>query len=161
MAPTTDESDKLPPPHVRTYDEQTSQEMAEWGAIGAAAGVLSLLLCILAATKCLPGGRYVIALLAAAWAILPPVWFWWEYFFRYRTELSNPATWEYFKHGQQLGVAVWAGFAASIGAFALSPLSDPADSAKPELKCELKAVAAAASVPSTEGVALDIRLLCK
>lgn len=114
-----------PDPTIQTYDAHGRRVMVRWGVAGAVAAVSSLVLCIVAATIGLPGGKFPVALLAASWAVLPPIWFWWEYFGMYRTRHSNKGTWELFKHGQQLGVGVWAGIAASIGAFALSSLSDP------------------------------------
>ena len=89
----------LAPHHDRTYDQQTTKEMEHWGTVGAISGILSFIACIFAANDSLIGGKYTVALIAAAWAVLPPIWFWWEYFYRFRTIRSNPGTWEYFKHG--------------------------------------------------------------
>jgi hypothetical protein len=148
------------PRHDRTSDQQTSRKMEHWGTVGAVSGILSFIACIIAANDGIIGGKYSVALIAAAWAVLPPVWFLCEYFYRFRTSRSNPGTWEYLKHAQQLRVA-GAGFAASIGAFALSPLSDPAKSAKPDLKCAVETIAAAASSSFMNPVTFDVTLRCK
>jgi len=52
--------------------------------------------------------------LATCWAILPPVWFWYEFYGLHRFsdfKEGNPArtNFEKFKHGQQLSAAVWLG----------------------------------------------------
>lgn len=60
-----------------------------------------------------------IYLLAAIWAVGPPIWFWYEYFFVYRNH-GEPDTFELFKHGQQVSLAIWAGVALALAAFASS-----------------------------------------
>lgn len=148
-----------------TYDKHGTRIMTLWGVVGAIAAIASLVICVLAATRGLSGGKAPIALLAAAWAILPPIWFWWEYFGMYRTTHSNKGTWELFKHGQQLGVAVWAGIAASIGAFALSPLSDP-QPVEATVSCAIASLAvspassASPSRPDTPPGTFELRLRC-
>jgi hypothetical protein len=58
--------------------------------------------------------------LASFWAVLPPVYFWYEYHFIYRRYETNLDTFERFKYGQQLSVAIWAGLALTLGALASS-----------------------------------------
>lgn len=68
--------------------------------------------------------------LAAAWAIGAPVWFAAEFHLLYR-KASGEGSWEVFKHGQQVAVAVWAGVAAGLYAVGSSDLAKPA----PDEKC--------------------------
>ncbi|MEM1178347.1 MAG: hypothetical protein AAGM22_08390 [Acidobacteriota bacterium] len=74
------------------------------------AGVTAILL--LALTACLAisaiGDRQIDPLLGAigVWTIVPPVWFWGEYFFLYRKH-GKPGTLDLFKYGQQVSGAVW------------------------------------------------------
>jgi hypothetical protein len=64
--------------------------------------------------------------LAAAWAVGAPIWFWYEYYFIYRAAGGGlKDSFEYFKHGQQTAIAIWAGLAASLGAFTVSDFSKP------------------------------------
>src|SRR5437764_367181 len=56
-------------------------------------------------SKCLE----LIVGLASFWAVLPPVYFWYEYHFIYRRYEKNLDAFERFKYGQQLSVAIWAG----------------------------------------------------
>src|SRR4051812_8162917 len=51
------------------------------------------------------------SLLVACWTILPPVWFWFEFFFIYQN-YGLKEGFEAFKHGQQVAVAIWAGLLA-------------------------------------------------
>jgi Na+/melibiose symporter-like transporter len=53
------------------------------------------------------------------WAIVPPLWFWFEYFWLYR-RYGEPDTVELFKYGQDLSKAIWAGGLAALIAFAAS-----------------------------------------
>jgi hypothetical protein len=66
-----------------------------------------------------PEHIYEIYMLAAAWAIGPAVWFWYEYFFVYRQH-GDAAAFDEFKHGQQTAIAIWAGVTLSLAAFASS-----------------------------------------
>lgn len=63
-------------------------------------------------------------ILGAVWAVAPPVWFWYEFFFLYRVR-GDPAGFEQFKHGQQVAVAIWAGVAIATFAFASSERFKP------------------------------------
>jgi hypothetical protein len=60
-----------------------------------------------------------IYLLAVLWAVVPPIWFWFEYFFIYKP-FGNPDAFEAFKHGQQLSVAIWAAVTLSLTGLASS-----------------------------------------
>ena len=57
--------------------------------------------------------------LIATWAILPPSWFWYEYFYIYR-EYGKKGTLELYKYGQQVSGAVWAGVLVVLFAIASS-----------------------------------------
>jgi len=58
-----------------------------------------------------------IAIAAGCWAVGAPIWFWFEYFWLYR-ECGNPGSFDLYKHGQQLSIAIWAGLALSLSALA-------------------------------------------
>ncbi len=67
---------------------------------------------------------------AAFWAVLPPVWFWFEYYYLYKRH-GAVGTFELFKHGQQTAVAIWAGIALSLVAVASSDnFKDPPECPK-------------------------------
>lgn len=61
---------------------------------------------------------------AAFWVVFPPIWFFFEYFWLYRTAAA-PNSFELFKHGQQTAVAIWAGLSLSLGALAASDYVKP------------------------------------
>jgi len=63
--------------------------------------------------------------LAAAWAICAPGWFFIEYHYFYREAPGGEDSWELFKHGQQLAIAVWAAFAATLYALGSSDIAKP------------------------------------
>ena len=73
--------------------------------------------------------------LAAAWAVGAPVWFFVEYYFFYK-KAAAPGSWDLFKHGQQLAIAVWAGFAATLYAVGNSDLARK--DAEPRVACTLE-----------------------
>ena len=47
----------------------------------------------------------------AFWTLGPPIWFWFEYFWLFKT-FGNPDKLEEFKHGQQVSASIWAGVIA-------------------------------------------------
>ncbi len=57
--------------------------------------------------------------LFAIWAILPPLWFAFEYFHVYRL-YGDPDLFDEFKHGQHVTATIWLGLAAFLGALANS-----------------------------------------
>jgi hypothetical protein len=59
------------------------------------------------------------------WAVLPPLWFWLEYFYLYRV-YGQPDTFELFKYGQEIAKPIWAGVFAALIAFAASDATKPA-----------------------------------
>ena len=60
--------------------------------------------------------RWVLYCLVFAWSVLPPFWFWFEYFFNFKPfgRHSNPKAFDHLKHGQQTAAAIWAGVLAFI-----------------------------------------------
>lgn len=69
--------------------------------------------------------------LAAAWATLAPFWFFFEFHYFYRVA-PGKNSWELFKHGQQLGTAVWAAVATTLYALGSSDMAKPA---REQLNC--------------------------
>jgi uncharacterized membrane protein len=102
--------------------------------------------------------------LAAAWLIGAPLWFWYEYFFIYRAVGGGQQdSFEFFKHGQQLAAAIWAGLAASLGAFAASDYAQPvSDSYECRLLVPPVSLPASQASPATAArlSAQDVQLSC-
>lgn len=86
--------------------------------------------------------------LAALWAVGAPFWFFVEYYFFYR-KAAAPDSWELFKHGQQLSLAIWVGISAALYALAGSDLAKPA---KNQLQCSMEISASIASSPTLPAV---------
>lgn len=68
--------------------------------------------------------KETLLVLAAAWAIGAPVWFFTEYHVFYRNAPA-PKSFDLFKHGQQLAIAIWAGIAAALYAASTSDFAKP------------------------------------
>jgi hypothetical protein len=96
----------------------------------------------------------LVALLAALWAIIPPIWFWYDYFVLFKPYAPATAH-EYFRHGQQLSAAIWASITLTLAAMSSSDLfkveRHPQRRGCAEAYCE--GVWAAPSAPG-----LDLRL---
>lgn len=76
------------------------------------------------------GGRLLPLYIAiGVWAIVPPVWFWCEYFFLYRAS-GEVDTLELFKYGQDVAKAIWAGVVAILIALAASDVVKPDESSE-------------------------------
>lgn len=75
---------------------------------------------------CRDSARAITLGFAALWAVGTPIWFFYEYFWLYR-EAAAPNSWEIFKYGQQLGVAIWAGLTVSLYALGSSDLAKPTE----------------------------------
>ena len=91
-------------------------------AAGIVSVVLFLITIVLMIAAVWRGGQswgVVIAALAMLWAVGAPAWFWYEYFFMYRLD-GEPGSFDLYKHGQQVSIAIWAGLAVSLGALASS-----------------------------------------
>ncbi|KMP11914.1 hypothetical protein UR09_02280 [Candidatus Nitromaritima sp. SCGC AAA799-A02] len=59
------------------------------------------------------------AVIFAAWAVLPPVWFILEYRFLFDRNRESSIDFEAFKHSQTLARNLWVGFLAFLAAFYL------------------------------------------
>lgn len=57
--------------------------------------------------------------LLAAWTLLPPLWFWFEYFYLYKP-FAPAGTFEAFKYGQDISAKIWAAIVAVITAVMLA-----------------------------------------
>jgi outer membrane protein OmpA-like peptidoglycan-associated protein len=93
-----------------------------------AAGAAIILLLLTAAAAVFAWNTHspkLLYALAAIWAVGPPAWFWFEYFYLYRS-LGNPEAFEQFKYGQQVAVAIWAGVALALFAYLSSERFKPA-----------------------------------
>jgi outer membrane protein OmpA-like peptidoglycan-associated protein len=93
-----------------------------------AAGAAIILLLVTAAAAVFAWNTHsprLLYALAAIWAVAPPAWFWFEYFYLYRP-LGNPEAFEQFKYGQQVAVAIWAGVALALFAYLSSERFKPA-----------------------------------
>jgi len=128
-------SEKLFNPRQEIYplgssEHATVKRIATVAAYGA---FLSAVLAILVAVFKLQYAQGVIYALAALWAIGAPSWFFYEYFFIYR-EVGVEGSWDLFKHGQQLAVAIWAGLTATLTVFGASDFVK-----EQKVECELRA----------------------
>jgi hypothetical protein len=63
------------------------------------------------------GKRDWIIVFAFFWTVVPPAWFWVDYFVVFRRG-GNLGQFEAFKHGQQVSAAIWAAIAVSLAALA-------------------------------------------
>ena len=71
----------------------------------------------------LAGDRDRLIALTAAWTLLPPAWFWVDYFLVFRP-YGDLAQFEKFQHGQQVSAAIWAAMALALGVLASSNALD-------------------------------------
>ena len=97
-----------------------------------------------------------ILILAALWAVLPPAWFFYEYFFVY-PEAGRPGTWEAFKYGQQVAVALWAGITATLYGLGSSELAKPE---KVKLECTLVIPTAVPVGAAASGAGITLTAEC-
>ncbi len=112
------------------------------GFISAGLFGLTGILILWAVSHPFEGGHGIAISLAFLWAIGAPVWFWYEYFFLYIGE-GLPESFELYKHGQQLSIAIWAGLALSLGALAHSDVFK-----QPEKPCQQTTSSAQPSAPA-------------
>lgn len=84
--------------------------------------------------------------LAALWAIGAPLWFFFEYYYLYRVAAA-PDSWELFKHGQQVAIAIWAGVTAVLYALGSSDLARPV---KEKHECTIVLPASTADNPGAK-----------
>jgi hypothetical protein len=107
-------------PQKRIFREESKG--ARWthaaGAVSIGSFAITIVLVVMAIAKA-PSWGLVVTGLAFLWAVGAPAWFWFEYFFLYRKD-GLPGTFELYKYGQQVSVAIWAALALSLGALASS-----------------------------------------
>jgi hypothetical protein len=122
-------------PWYPTGTPSSCRRAARIGALALAGTVL--LACMAWNHKCWLTWLYG---LAAAWVIVPPVWFWYEYHYIYCVK-GQLTEFDKFKHGQQTGLAIWAGVAVALGVYisgdhfkAPSPAPGAAQPVNPENK---------------------------
>ena len=56
-------------------------------------------------------------IVAIAWTVLPPIWFWYEYFFIYRkghADGTQPPDFDMFKYGQDVSAKIWLAVVAAL-----------------------------------------------
>lgn len=109
-------------PSMRIFKEDSKAERIS-GSVVVLSIVLfiaTLILCGVAIMKA-PYWSLVVSALAFFWAVSAPAWFWYEYFFLYRKD-GEKGSFDLYKHGQQVSIAIWAGLAVSLGALANSDL---------------------------------------
>ena len=114
---------------LNSSEKVTVQKVATASACFA---VFTVLVAIIVAALKFPYAQAVVYALAAVWAICAPSWFFYEYFFIYR-KVGVEGSWDLFKHGQQLAVAIWAGLTATLTVFGSSDYVK-----KEEVRCELR-----------------------
>jgi hypothetical protein len=135
-------------------DEKTVRKVYKAGVIGVTLTGITILVAII--LLLLPAGPWTqpfMLLMAAAWAIGGPAWFFYEYFFIYRSK-GAADSWELFKHGQQVSAAVWVALTASLAAVGNSDFVKPAGiaySCKPD---KASSAASSASAP------VNLNLVC-
>ena len=47
------------------------------------------------------------AIILAGWIVLPPVWFWLEFYLLYLPDPSSYEGWDQYKYGQELASKIW------------------------------------------------------
>jgi hypothetical protein len=47
------------------------------------------------------------AIVLGLWILLPPIWFWFEYFFLYKDKTASGVELEAFRHGQDQSAKIW------------------------------------------------------
>ncbi len=122
-------------PSVPIFDTTKPKGRQMWlpklAAAVASIGTIGLVTCAFLGNR--ENTQSILLSVAAAWAILAPVWFFLEFHYFYR-EAPGKDSWELFKHGQQLAVAVWAGIAATLYAVGNSDVTKPP---KKEIECSI------------------------
>lgn len=53
------------------------------------------------------GIKVLQAILLGLWILLPPIWFWGEYFFLYQNPTNGSVPFDEFKHGQEQSAKIW------------------------------------------------------
>jgi len=64
-----------------------------------------------------PGVKVAQVVMLIAWTVMPPTWFWYEYWFiylkDYHSDETVPANFELFKYGQDLSAKIWLAIVSS------------------------------------------------
>ena len=143
-------------PGVPIYNSELTWGKMFWPkivAIVAIVGSICTVICTMSGSRQNTQGTLLI--LAGAWAMLAPIWFFAEYHYFYRRAPGIPVddTWELFKHGQQVAVSIWAG--ATVALYALGS----SDLAKPKGK-EIECTFYLPALPSTAASAVMLLAKC-
>ena len=85
--------------------------------------------------------------LAVAWGVLPPLWWWIEFFFVYPRHHTDQK-FELLKHGAQASLAIWAPIAVALAAYGSSDYFKPAKAAECLYVARGAASGAPAAVPA-------------
>jgi len=51
--------------------------------------------------------KYLQAFFLSVWIVVPPIWFWWEYFYLYKSAPAPKPDLDEFKHGQDQSSKIW------------------------------------------------------
>ncbi len=121
--------------------------------LSGAAALVTLLVTVFVLIIGWAHAQATVYILAALWAIGAPLWFFFEYHFIYRVAAA-PNSWELFKHGQQVAIAIWAGVTAVLYAVGSSELAEP-----PKMVQECKVTLPASQAPSV-GTSMNVVLEC-
>jgi len=109
---------------MQTQEEKRhfrSQIRKLWTNLFGSAGVLAIALTLITLSSTKLFAAYG-GILGGLWAILPPIWFWFQFFVLFKpqndleTGEKQKRDFEHFKHGQQITAAIWAGLVAVIAA---------------------------------------------
>jgi hypothetical protein len=103
------------PPAVSLYAEPWAKRLV--ARVATAVVVAAVVTLVATVWAYVNGKRDWIIVLAFLWTILPPAWFWIDYFVVFR-RAGNLDEFEAFKHGQQVSAAIWAAIAVSLAALA-------------------------------------------
>jgi hypothetical protein len=96
-----------------------------WQRVGAVLGVLALAYTAYAAYTAPPCRQADwLLVLAVAWGVLPPLWWWIEFFFIYPRHHSVDK-FEVLKHAAQASLAIWAPIAVALAAYGSSDYFKP------------------------------------
>lgn len=64
-----------------------------------------------------PGVKVAQVVMLVAWTVMPPTWFWYEYWFiylkDYHSDETVPENFELFKYGQDLSAKIWLAIVSS------------------------------------------------
>ncbi len=129
----------------------TWQRKVAWASVAAA-----LITLVVTVSVLVTGSKHAqatIYFLAALWAVGAPLWFFFEYYYIYRVA-GAAGSWELFKHGQQVAIAIWAGVTAVLYAIGSSDLAKPP---KTEQECTLTLPASGTVTP---GIPVTVILTC-